>query len=189
MEELNPQSRSDHFGSKIDRAHSPLLANGIPALTILVASLSPLFPLIAYGPIMPPLGFMVFIAWQIVRPGLLPMWVGMPLGAFDDIFSGQPLGSAIMLWSISMLVLEVVEARFPWRGFLQDWGTAAAMITGYLAIAALVSGSGMGLAILPYILPQILLSILVFPIIARMIAVFDRMRLLRVRDVSDAYYS
>ena len=183
MEELNPSSRSDHFGSKIDRAHSPLIANGLPFVTILLGALAPLFPLIADGP------FMIFIAWQIVRPGLLPMWVGIPLGAFDDLFSGQPFGSAIMLWSITMLVLEIVEARFPWRGFWQDWLTAAAVLTVYLSVAALVSGTGLGLAILPYIVPQILLSILLFPIIARIIAVFDRMRLLRIRDVSDATYS
>src|SRR3546814_6157237 len=52
------------------------------------------------------------------------MWSGAVLGAIDDRFSGQPFGSAILLWSLAMLVLEFVEARFPWRGFWQDWLTA-----------------------------------------------------------------
>lgn len=187
IDELNPRSRRDHFGSKIDRDHSRLLANGLPIATILLGSLAPVLPLIASGPVLPPLGYMVFLAWRFVRPGLLPLWIGIPLGAFDDLFSGQPFGSAIMLWSATMLVLEMLEARFPWRGFWQDWMSASALLAFYLAIAALLSGSGLGFAVLPLIVPQFLLSVLLFPIIARMIAVFDRIRLLRIRDVSDSY--
>jgi rod shape-determining protein MreD len=187
IDELNPHSRSDHFGSKIDRDHSRLLASGLPIVTILLGSLTPILPFIASGPIVPPLGYMAFLAWRIVRPGLLPLWIGIPLGAFDDLFSGQPFGSAIMLWSATMLVVEILEARFPWRGFRQEWASASTLVAGYLAISALLSGSGLGLRVLPLVLPQALLSILLFPIVARMIAVFDRLRLLRIRDVSDSY--
>jgi len=156
-------------------------------LTIMLGSLAPLFPVIAFGPLMPPFGFLAFLAWRLVRPGLLPLWIGIPLGAFDDLYSGQPFGCAIMLWSVSMLVLEALEARFPWRGFWQDWASAAALITGYLVIGALLSGSKIGIGVVILILPQVLLSVLLFPIVARMIAVFDRLRLLRIRDVSDSY--
>jgi len=187
IDELNPRSRRDHFGSKIDRAHSPFLASAVPVLTIMMGSLTPMLPFIASGPIMPPLGYMIFLAWRVVRPGLLPLWIGIPLGAFDDLFSGQPFGSAIMLWSATMLVLEMLEVRFPWRGVLQEWAAAAGMIAACLAIAALLSGTGMGLAVLPLIAPQILLSVLLFPIVARMIAAFDSLRLRRIRDVSDSY--
>jgi rod shape-determining protein MreD len=187
IDELNPRSRRDPFGSKIDRDHSRLLATLVPVLTVMLGSLTPLLPFIAAGPIVPPFGFMAFLAWRIVRPGLLPLWIGIPLGAFDDMFSGQPLGSAIMLWSATMLALEMLEVRFPWRGFLQEWGNAAVLIAAYLAVAALISGSGLGFRVLVLIVPQVLLSILLFPIVARMISVFDRLRLLRIRDVSDSY--
>ena len=187
IDELNPRSRRDHFGSKIDRDHSRLLANGLPLATILLGSLTPILPFIASGPLVPPLGYMALLAWRIVRPGLLPPWIGIPLGAFDDLFSGQPFGSAIMLWSATLLVVEMLEARFPWRGFRQEWGSAAALLSAYLAISALLSDSGLGMMVLPLIVPQVLLSVLLFPIVARMIAVFDRLRLLRIRDVSDSY--
>src|SRR5690606_33427277 len=164
-----------------------LLATTIPVLTVMLGSLAPLLPLIASGPIMPPFGYMAFLAWRIVRPGLMPLWIGIPLGAFDDLFSGQPFGSAIMLWSATMLALEMLEVRFPWRGFLQEWVNAAVLLAAYLAVAALLSGTGLGLKVLVLIVPQVLLSILLFPIVARMISAFDRVRLLRIRDVCDSY--
>ena len=37
---------------------------------------------------------------------------------FDDLFSGQPMGSAMLLWSVAMIALEAIEQRFPWRGYL-----------------------------------------------------------------------
>ncbi len=85
---------------------------------------------------------MILIAWRLVRPGLLPLWIGMPLGAFDDLFSGQPFGSAIMLWSLAMLALEAVEARFPWRNVWQDWAAAAALIAAYLILGGFVASGG-----------------------------------------------
>ena len=66
----------------------------------------------------------MLLGWRMVRPGLLPLWAGAPLGAFDDLVSGQPFGSAILLWSLAMIAIELIETRFPWRGFWQDWFTA-----------------------------------------------------------------
>jgi len=175
------RSHSDHFGKTINRAHSPLLAHGVPLATILLGSLSPLLPLIATGPLVPPLGFMILVAWRIVRPGLLPLWIGMPLGAFDDLFSGQPFGSAIMLWSMAILAIEAIEARFPWRGFWQDWGISSMLIVAYLVFSAFAAGGDFNLTDVRVILPQLLLSVMLFPIIARMVSFFDRVRLRRVR--------
>ena len=167
----------------INRDYSPLLAQGVPVATIMVGSLVTLLPIIASGPVMPPFGFMIFLAWRIVRPGIFPLWIGLPLGAFDDLFSGQPFGSAIMLWSLAMLTLEALETRFPWRGFFQDWVTAAALLAGYLCLTALLAGAPQGFFHLPLILPQLLFSVLLFPIVARMVAVFDRIRLYRIRVI------
>ncbi len=150
----------------------------------MLASLAPLLPIIASAPVLPPLGFMMFIGWRLVRPGLLPMWAGIPLGLFDDLFSGQPVGSAIMLWSVALLAIEAIEARFPWRGFLQDWLTASAAIFVYLVAAALLAGGRGGLGLVPIIVPQLLLSILLFPIFGRMVAALDRIRLAQFRVVA-----
>jgi len=183
MESLNPRSRSDRYGTKINRTQLPTLAVGLPWLSILAGSLAPFLPIISPAPIMPPLGFLLMIAWRLMRPGLLPRWAGLPLGLFDDLFSGQPLGSGILLFSLAMIAIDLIEARFPWRGFWQDWLTATLLVTLYLSISALVSGADLTLRQLQMIAPQLLLSIVLFPIIVRMVALLDRLRLRRVRHV------
>ena len=184
MERLNPQSRRDPFGSRINRTQLPLLAYGLPWLTIMLGSLTPWLPVIAPAPVLPPFGYMLLLAWRLLRPGLLPLWAGLPLGLFDDLYSGQPLGSGILLFSLTLLAIELIELRFPWRTFLLDWLTASAMLTAYIAFAALFSGAALTLVQLTVIVPQLLLSIVLFPIIARMVSFLDRLRLMRVRRIS-----
>jgi rod shape-determining protein MreD len=184
VERLNPQSRRDQFGSRINRTHSSLLAYGMPWLTIMLGSLAPWLPIIAPAPILPPLGFMLLVAWRLLRPGLLPLWAGLPLGLFDDLYSGQPLGNAILLFSLTLLAIELLEMRFPWRNFLLDWLTAAALIVFYLTLAALFSGAKLTLVQLTVIAPQLLLSIVLFPVVARIVALFDRLRLMRIRRLA-----
>ena len=181
METLNPRSRRDPFGSRINRAHSPILALGLPWLTVMLGSLAPWLPVLAPAPVMPPLGFVVLLAWRLLRPGLFPLWAGLPLGLFDDLYSGQPLGSGILLFSLTLLGVELIELRLPWRGFLLDWALAIVIIAIYLAVAALISGARLTPVQLSVIVPQLLLSVVVYPFVAHLIAILDRMRLMRVR--------
>jgi rod shape-determining protein MreD len=184
IDPINPRARRDAFGSKINRDHAPLLAYGVPWASILLASLTPLLPIIAPAPILPPLAFMLLLAWRLMRPGLLPLWAGLPLGAFDDLFSGQPFGSGILLFSLTLIGIEALDARFPWRSFWQDWIIAIAVIAAYLMVAALVSGAHPDRVLLLALGPQFGLSILMFPIIARIVSMLDRLRLLRVRRLA-----
>jgi rod shape-determining protein MreD len=165
----------------INRAHSPLLAVGLPWLSVLAGSLLTLIPIATAIPLLPPLGFLMLLGWRLVRPGLLPVWAGFPLGAFDDLFSGQPFGCGILLWSLTMLGIEALEARFPWRGFWQDWAVAAFVIVAYLLSSALFSGSRLSPAMLYALAPQVIVSIVLFPLLARIVAGLDRIRLARVR--------
>lgn len=183
MERLNPQSRKDVFGSKINRSHSPAMVIGLPWITVLLGSLAPLLPIIPPIPIVPPLGFILLIAWRLQRPGILPLWAGFPLGLFDDIFSGQPFGCGILLFSLALIGLQVLEQRFPWRGFWQDWATAIALIAAYLLAAALFSGGNLAVAQFGMLVPQLLLSIVAFPLIAHIISTIDRIRLSRWRRI------
>lgn len=183
MENLDPRARKDIYGSKINRDHSPILAYGIPWLTILLGSLSPMLPVIASAPVIPPFGLLFMIAWRLLRPGLLPLWAGLPLGFFDDLYSGQLLGSGVLLFSIVLIALDLIEIRFPWRNFFQNWLIAAIFISSYLAAAALFSGVELTLVHFRVILPQLLLSLVMFPIIASIVALLDRIRLLRVRRI------
>lgn len=181
IEQINPRARRDAFGSKINRDHSPMLAFGLPWASILLASLTPLLPVIAPAPVLPPFAFLLLVAWRLMRPGLLPLWAGLPLGAFDDLYSGQPFGSGVLLFSLTMIGIELLDARFPWRSFWQDWIIAIGLIAAYLVLAAVLSGLHLNQADALILAPQFLLSIVAFPVIARIVSMLDRLRLLRVR--------
>ncbi|WP_298466340.1 rod shape-determining protein MreD [uncultured Erythrobacter sp.] len=183
MERLNPTSRTDRYGSRINRVQSPWRALLVPYATIMIGSLLPVLFLADVMPVVPPIAYLFLIGWRIMRPGLLPLWVGIPLGAFDDLFSGQPFGSAVMLWSLSMIALELIETRFPWRGFWQDWFTASLAIILYILAAMVVSGATMTPYQLLAAVPQIALSVLLYPIFARIVARLDRFRLARSRRI------
>jgi rod shape-determining protein MreD len=184
IDPINPRARRDAFGTKINRDHSPLLAYAVPWLAIMLASLTPLLPIIAPAPIVPPLAYMLLLAWRLMRPGLLPAWAGLPLGAFDDLLSGQPFGSGILLFSLTLIGIELLDARFPWRSFWQDWIIAIAILAAYLVIGALVSGAHLDRLLYAGLVPQFVLSILLFPVIARIVSMLDRLRLLRVRRLA-----
>jgi rod shape-determining protein MreD len=172
---------SDPFRKKINRAPSPLLAILVPWLTVMLGSLSPTWPLIASAPLLPPLGFLILLAWRQLRPGLLPIWAGLPLGLFDDLYSGQPLGSAVVLWSMTLIVLEIIELRFPWRNFFLDWLVAAALILVYLPTAM-----GLAMDATPSFLvlaPQLLISVFAYPLVGRLVALFDRFRLVGFKSL------
>lgn len=183
MDSIGRLPRRAPTGSKINRDHLQVLVFGLPWLTILLGSMTPVLPIIAPLPLVPPMGFILMLAWRLLRPGMLPLWAGLPLGAFDDLLSGQPFGSGIMLFSSAMIVLELLDLRFPWRSFLHDWMIAVLAIAIYLISAGLVSGASFGLHQLGSILPQFLLSALSFPIITRMVSLLDRLRLMRIRRI------
>jgi len=184
MEQLNPRSRSDRYGSRINRAPSPLRATSVPYLTIMAGSFLPALLIADLMPLAPPLGFLMLLGWRIMRPGLLPVWIGAPLGAFDDLISGQPFGSAVLMWSLAMIGLELLEARFPWRGFWQDWFTASFAVTLYLIAAMVTSGAVLSQPLLIAALPQFLTAVLIYPLPARVIAGLDRFRLTRTRRLA-----
>ena len=183
MEKLSPTARRDLFGSKINRDHLPALVHGVPWLSIILVSLVPMLPVIAPAPVMPPLAFMFLLAWRLLRPGVLPLWAGFPLGLIDDLLSGQPLGSSILLFSLTLIALDLFELRFPWRGFWQDWIVAAGLITLFLLFSAVFSAAKLDLLHFWLVAPQLLLSLVLFPIIVGVVAMLDRLRLLRVRRI------
>jgi rod shape-determining protein MreD len=163
---------------RINRAPSPALAISLPWLLVMIGSLSPTWPVIASFPLLPPIGFLFLVAWLQMRPGLFPVWAGLPLGLFDDLYSGQPFGSGVLLWSLVTIGLDYVETRFPWRGFVQNWLLAAATTALYLCLAALIAGGSIA-----QIGPQVLLAVLLYPLLGRVVGMVDRLRLLPVRPI------
>ncbi|ASJ91268.1 rod shape-determining protein MreD [Porphyrobacter sp. CACIAM 03H1] len=183
MERLDPRARSDIYGLRINRAPDPWRVRGVPYASIILGSLLPVLLIADLMPLLPSFGFLMLLAWRMVRPGLLPLWAGAPLGAFDDLVSGQPFGSAILLWSLTMIAIEIIETRFPWRDFWHDWFTASVLALAYWLAALLVSGASVTPEMISVAAPQALLSVLLYPIIARMVAGLDRFRLSRARTI------
>ncbi|MDT9012153.1 rod shape-determining protein MreD [Novosphingobium sp. APW14] len=178
-----PEQLKNLARPRINRAPSPVLALSLPWLLVMLGSLTPALPVIASAPIMPPLGFLFLLGWLHLRPGIMPVWAGLPLGLLDDLFSGQPLGSAMMLWSLATIGMDFVETRFPWRGFMQNWLVASTVIAGYLLMAAWFAAVHRQPGLLLAMLPQIALSILIYPIAVQVVGLIDRLRLIPVRVV------
>ena len=176
-------SRRDQYGSRINRTHSPVLLQLVPWGTIMLAAILPFFLVSAGIPLVPPLALLFLLGWRLVRPGVIPVWAGFPLGLWTDLFSGQPFGCSVVLFSLTLLAIEAIETRFPWRDFRQDWWAASLAIFANIFFGAAFSGSQLDLVLFAVIMPQVLLSVLAFPIVARMVAGLDRLRLLRVRVI------
>lgn len=185
MSRLSPTlSQPRKKNNRINRVASPWRAAIVPYASILLSSLLPVLIIAGAMPALPPLGYLMLLCWRIIRPGLLPMWVGVPLGLFDDLFSGQPFGSAVLLWSLTMIIIEIIETRFPWRGFAQDWFTAGLAIIVYILAAMIISGAPLTPHQLFAAAPQLLLSVLLYPVLARFTAMLDAFRLARIRRIN-----
>src|SRR6185369_7191375 len=139
----------------------------VPVLSTMIASLAALAPLVSTAPLMPPLGFLMLLAWRLLRPELWPVWIGLPLGLFDDLVSGQPLGTAISLWTLTLLVLDLMDSYFIWRDFWIDWLVGAIFAIIYMLAGYWFSGLRSSPMAIETLLPQIALSILCFPGLVR----------------------
>lgn len=170
---------------KINRAPSRLLARVVPWLSVVAGSLASVVLWVASAPLLPPFGLLAFIAWRQLRPGLLPVWAGLPLGICDDLLSGQPMGSAVLLWSLTALVLDSVEVRVPWRLFMLDWLIASALIAAAIVLGALIANLTGGDTPLRFVAPEVGLSVLGYPFIARIVAALDRLRLFPFIEVRE----
>ena len=153
--------------------------NLIPILTVLVASMLPaVLPVIAEWAILPPLGLMIFLSWRLLRPEIWPAWVGLAFGLWDDLFSGQPIGSAIGLWTLASVAIAYLDSRLLWRNFWQDWEIAAAMIAFVLFIGAWLAHPSLPLqASMRQVVMQCVISICLFPLFTRIVARIDAIRI------------
>lgn len=153
-------------------------ARMVPIVSVMLGSLIPLLlPVIAEAPILPPFGLLVLLAWRLLRPGFLAAWAPLPLGFFDDLTSGQPVGSAMLSWTIAFMAIELSERSMLWRDYFQDWFVAALAIAGCIGAGYVFALFAGGQAPILSIVPQLLASILVFPAVARLCARLDVWRL------------
>lgn len=160
---------------------SPLRFYGVPAASVLIFSALPMMlPIVASSPILPPLGLIMFLAWRLLHPTLWPVWAGLPLGLWDDCLSGQPIGSAMALWTFATLAIDYMDQRTYWRGYLQDWLIAAVAIAGIQISAAKIAHPGTGVGELAAQTGfSTLAAILLFPLFVRLAVRLDSTRLVQ----------
>jgi rod shape-determining protein MreD len=148
---------------------------GIPIASVVLGSLVTIVPIVVSYPVLPPFGLMMLLGWRLLRPELFKIWAVAPFGLFDDLVSGQPMGSAMLLWTISFFAIEIFDQRLVWRDFWQDWTIAAGAIA-FCLIAGRLIASPIGAHVDTMLIAQIAVSALLFPWIARIIAWLDRKR-------------
>ena len=150
-------------------------ARAIPWLSVMGGSLVTIMPIVASLPLLPPMGLLMLIAWRLLARFALRPWAAAPLGAFDDLLSGQPLGSAVLLWSLCFIAIDLVEQRLVFRDFWQDWVIAGVAVAACL-IAGRIIALPLGARIDLVLLAQIVIAVMLFPMAARIVAWIDRKR-------------
>jgi len=142
-------------------------------LSVVLGSMMTLLPVVATVPFLPPFGLMMLLGWRLVRGDAMKVWMPVPLGFVDDMLSGQPPGSAMVLWTLAILMVDVLDTRLVWRDFWQDWliasGAIAMVLVGGRLIAVPFSAH-----VDTALLLQIVVSAALFPVIARFCAWLDR---------------
>jgi rod shape-determining protein MreD len=160
----------------VETERTPVRSWLIPVVSVMAGSLVTIIPVIFPAGLLPPFGLLVLLGWRLLRPDALKIWSPVLLGLFDDLLSGQPLGSAMLLWTVCFFVIELIEIRLVFRDFWQDWLIAAGGI-GFVLLAGRALASPLDAHVDTIMALQILVSILVYPLIARLIGRLDRVRL------------
>lgn len=143
----------------------------------MAGSLVTILPWSGTLPLLPPFGLLMMLSWRLLAPLSLRVWAPALLGLFDDLVSGQPVGSAMLLWTLAYFLVEAMDARSGVRDFVQSWAIAAVAIALCLAGGRLVA-TPLGAHVDSVLLLQIVIAILIFPATARMVAWIDLKRAL-----------
>ncbi|HEY1607272.1 MAG TPA: rod shape-determining protein MreD [Allosphingosinicella sp.] len=151
----------------------------VPVLSTLGASLLQALPLVVTTPIVPDFAFLVLLSWRLLRPEMWQAWIALPLGLFNDLVAGHPLGQSMALWTATFLACDLLDSRSGWRDYWLDW-LVASLIVALYTVGEWRVAWWMGSRI-PFevVLPQLVLGIFCYPLIARLVVSVDRWRLTR----------
>ena len=151
----------------------------VPLLSTIFAILLALMPFVFSAPLVPDLGFLMLIAWRLLRPEIWGAGTALGLGLLSDLVAGNPMGQSMLLWTSTFLVFDLIDSRLGFRDYMMDWGIAAGAIFIHSLGAwyiALLMGSDVRFMV---IVPQIAVGILSYPVVTRIVLALDRWRLAR----------
>ena len=163
-------------GRKIGEGPRPAAAY-VPAASVLFASLLEILPIVAMNGWFPEFGFLTLLAWRLLRSDIWPAWWAAPLGLFNDIVTGSPIGLSVALWTATMLLLDLIDRRTMWKDYWIDWGLAVVLVFAY-EVAEWQVARIMG-APLPFssVAAPAIISVFAFPVAAWAAARLDSWRL------------
>ncbi|MGQ0660116.1 rod shape-determining protein MreD [Sphingosinicella sp.] len=164
-------------GSQAEVRIRDLRSRFVPLASTIAAVLLALLPFVVATPLIPDLGLMVLVAWRLLRPEIWTANTALGLGLFNDLVAGNPIGQSMLLWTSLFLIFDLIDSRLGFRDYMMDWAIAAAAVAGVHAGAwylALLLGADTSFMI---VLPQIVLGMLAYPIVARIVIGLDRWRL------------
>ena len=165
------------FGTSGYHPDLPLRMVIIPTLSVMIASMLPALPMIVSSPLLPPFGFLLLLSWRLIRSDVWPVWIGVPLGFWDDLMSGQPVGSAVALWTAVMLAMDALDTRVVWRDYWIDWVIGGVALAFVLIGGALLARAGDAADILRLVGPQYGISLFLLPLAMYLTGWLDRWRL------------
>ena len=166
-------------GSEAEVAVRDFRRRYVPLISTLAAIALGLLPIVADAPLWPDCGFLILLAWRLLRPEIWTARVALGLGFVSDLVLGNALGQSMLLWTALFLAFDLIDTRLGFRDYLMDWLIAAAAIAFNTLGAwyiSLLMGADVSFTLL---LPQLGLSILAYPIATRVVLWLDRWRLMR----------
>lgn len=89
-------------------------------LLLLLLSLLP-FNIPAYAPVVPSLAMPAIYYWVVFRPDLMPLWATFLIGLVQDLLTGVPLGTGIMMLLILHLAVMGQRRIFTNASFAMLW--------------------------------------------------------------------
>lgn len=163
---------------KMRHGRGPLsFAAYVPAGSVVLASLLSSLPVVASSGWFPDFGFLMLLGWRLLRGDPWPGWWAAPLGFVNDLFTGDPLGYSVALWSATMIALDLIDRRTIWRDYWIEWMLAAAFIAADELFQWRVAKAIAAAPPLVSVVPPVVISILVFPLVAWTVGRLDRWRL------------
>jgi rod shape-determining protein MreD len=167
-------------GSETEVVIGDLRRRFVPLASTIFAMLLGLLPIVTSSLWVPNLAFLMLLTWRLVRPEIWQAQVALLLGLLADlIVPGAPLGQSMLLWTVIFLALDYADYLHGGRDYWLDWTLAAAAIIFHSAgvwYIALLMGAKVSIIVM---VPQLILSILAYPIMARVVLWLDRWRLAR----------
>lgn len=153
------------------------LARFIPALSVALASLLPLAPVVAAVGWMPDTGLLLLLAWRMLRGDVIPAWWAAPLGLWNDLVLGHPIGLSVVIFTGAMILLDLLDRRTMWRDYWLEWLLAAAIIAFAEVIRRWVDAAMGAHYSIATIIPAAAIAVLSFPLAAWAASRIDRWRL------------